>query len=197
MLNFHFMESDKLRTVSISYKNLKRELLLSSNQVNTLHAFLRDIMKNDILIINTNIGLDIYYYAPISCDEIILNAFLLIANSNQKNRNDYFVKVLNSDVEIKLATNYFFNKLLKNPLLLKSYMKSLSYQLNSKNKSNNLIINNLIALWKDIILNMDDDLGVQKIIPYLVHFQDHNLNDENKLIFKKLINEALSVSRIN
>jgi uncharacterized protein (DUF2249 family) len=191
------MEDSKLRTVSISNKSLKKELLISSNQVNSLNMFLKDIMKNDVMIISTNIGLDVYYYAPISYHEIIFNTFLLIANCNNKSSKDYFVKVLNSEVEIKHATQYFFEKLLKNPLLLKSYAKSMSFQINSKSKENASIIKELLALWKEVLYKMNDDLGMQKLIPFLVHFQDSNLKENDNSIVQKLIQEALSTTRVN
>ena len=75
------MENSKLKILNISGKGFKKELLISSKEVITLNIFLKGIINDKVMIINTNVGLDVYYHSLICFKDLIVNAFLLLATS--------------------------------------------------------------------------------------------------------------------
>ena len=123
------MEDSQLKIVNISSKNFKKQLLVSSKEVLILYSFLKDLFPGEVMIINTNIGLDVYYYSPLVYDDLIVNKFLLLSTSKGKTFEDFHVKSLNYREEIEVETKRLFEKLFKNPLLFKNYTKSLFNQL--------------------------------------------------------------------
>ncbi|WP_027138838.1 hypothetical protein [Gaetbulibacter saemankumensis] len=191
------MSNPNLKIVSISNKNLKKELMVSSNEVTSLRNFLKEVIGEDILIINTNLGLDIYYLGVTSHEELIVSSFLLVTAGIKKERNNFYIKSLNSRTDVMLETQIFFRRLIKNPLLCKSYIKSLSNQLNEMPKTQSKLLKEMVCLWKEVFFKMNEDTGIDKMIPFLVRFQDNSYSENNNPVLQHLIKAALSADRIN
>lgn len=192
------MDKSQLRVINISGKGLKNQLLISSKEVSTLHAFLKDVIKNEVLIINTNLGLHIYYYSFYNQATITVNTFLLLATCKGKSINNFFVKSLNSDVEIADETHAFFERLVKNPLLFKSYSKSFCNQLHLKYPNNSKIINHLLSFWENELINVGyNKVMVDVFRSSLLNLRGYNFENTYQPILQKLVHESLSDSRIN
>ena len=192
------MNDSHLKIVNISSKTFKKELLVSSKDAKTFHDFLKDVIKSELMVINTNIGLDIYYNDKSDHEHFIVNTFLLLAACRGKSRDHFFIQSFNEGKAIKVETYRFFEKLLKNPLLFKSYSKSLCNQLNANYQSNSHIINELMGLWQEALLHIDTAQSLTRtIICNFSKLEDSLLEKASKPLLQKLINESLSESRIN
>ncbi|MBU3822456.1 hypothetical protein KO566_10315 [Flavobacteriaceae bacterium XHP0103] len=191
------METSQLKIVSISGKGLKKRLLVSSREVATLYSFLKDLVEGDLMIINTNIGLDVYYHSPVVYDDLIVNAFLLLSTCKGEISEDFYVKSLNTHKDIESETVKLFEKLVKNPLLFKSYSKSLFNQLKMNYSYSPMLIDELLALWRQKIYEMDFDNKIMSLIPQMAHLQGESSDASNQLLLKHLINETLRTARSN
>ncbi len=66
-----------IKSVNIRSINIKRRLLMSPTAVGTLTKYLQDHIGTEILIINTNVGMEIYYYAKNDHSHFIKETALL------------------------------------------------------------------------------------------------------------------------
>jgi len=192
------MEDSQLKIVNISSKNFKKQLLVSSKEVLILYSFLKDLFPGEVMIINTNIGLDVYYYSPLVYDDLIVNTFLLLSTSKGKTFEDFHVKSLNYREEIEVETKRLFEKLFKNPLLFKNYTKSLFNQLKINYNRNSGLIDELIELWRSKIYEMNFDKGsFRLLIPQMAYLQSKNSDVSNQELLKHLVEQTLNSTRNN
>ncbi|WP_100616066.1 hypothetical protein [Confluentibacter citreus] len=192
------MEDSQLKIVNISGKGFKKQLLISSKEVSTLHTFLKEIINDKVMIINTNVGLDVYYHSSVCYKDLIVNAFLLLTTCSGKSINDFYIKSLSSLTDIESETNRFFEKLIKNPLLFKSYTKSLFNQLKMNYSNNTELIDELLALWQNKILETNLGSNILKVMmPYIINLQGTYFDTLNQPILKSLARETLKDARFN
>ncbi len=90
----------------------------------------RNTIKNEVLIINTNLGLNVYYQSSSDCSVIIKNSFLLIIAKNGKQAKEYRIFSFNSIDELRSAIKNSFIRLCTMLLIFKNYSKSMFHQLN-------------------------------------------------------------------
>ncbi len=81
-----------IKSVNIRSTDIKRRLLMSSLTVATFQSFLKDSIGDEVLIINTNVGMEIYYYSVNDYGNFIKESALLytlkhIDNTKLKFRN--------------------------------------------------------------------------------------------------------------
>ncbi len=192
------MDSSLLKSVFISSKSYKKQLLIKHDEVPILHTFLKNTIKNEVLIINTNLGLDVYYQSSLDCSAIIKNSFLLIIAKKGKHANEYRIFSFNSINELRNAMQNSFIRLCSMPLIFKSYTKSMLYQLDKHFNKNTKIIKELFAVWQDVldILCQEEIYALkikqfQKTLQYF--FIEHNYNP----LLKQLIKDSTSSLRCN
>jgi len=193
-----FMDESQLKIVNISSKGFKKELLVSKKEVDVLRSFLKEMIKGEMMVINTNMGLGIYYYDFYNHEDFIVNSFLLLAACKGKSKDHFFIQSLNNNENIRLETHRFFEKLIKNPLLFKSYSKSLCHQLNSHYEANSGLINELLHLWQDALFQIDTKQELTRtILSNMSKLEDSFIEKASKPLLQQLIRESLSDLRIN
>ncbi|NLP58052.1 hypothetical protein [Lutibacter sp. B1] len=138
------MDPSLLKCVFISSKRYKKELLINQNEVSILYSFIKNIINNEVMILNTNLGLDIYYLSSIDCKNIIENSFFIITTKKQNRANEYRVKTLTTLTEI---SNRFFD-LSTMPIAFTCYSKNLVCQLKTLNIHNKQIVDLLLKIWQ-------------------------------------------------
>ncbi len=70
---------ENIKSVNIRSTDIKRRLLMSSFTADTFQSFLKDSIGDEVLIINTNIGMEVYYYSTTDYSNFIKeNALLYI-----------------------------------------------------------------------------------------------------------------------
>src|SRR5690606_3076694 len=126
------MYPSQLKIVNISSKGFKKQLLISSKEVATLYSFLRQVIKGKVMVINTNIGVAIYYHSLLTYDDFIVDIFFLLSIRQGTTVEYVHITCLNSREDIEINTVKILEQLLINSLLFKSYSKSLLHQLNKE-----------------------------------------------------------------
>jgi len=68
---------EDIKSVNIRSTDIKRRLLMSSSTADTFQSFLKDSIGDEVLIINTNVGMEIYYYSSSNYSNFIKESALL------------------------------------------------------------------------------------------------------------------------
>ena len=192
------MEALALKVVSVYGKGYKKQLLISGTEVTTLTSFLKGVIKNEVLVINTNIGVDVYYYALLDHTNLIVDAFLLLKTCNGQHREEFVIKSLNGQKAIAVETQRFFTKLIKNPLLFKNYSKSLTHQIKKHYKPSSELINELLSLWKKELIKAPHYSSVDStLFPLIMSLTVSNIEQDSQPVVEALIREAMSVKNSN
>ncbi|WP_053992146.1 hypothetical protein [Mangrovimonas sp. TPBH4] len=194
------METPELKVVSVYSKGYKKQLLISNSEVATLCSFLKGVIKNEVLVINTNLGVDIYYYALVDHTNLIVDAFLLLKTCNGQHREEFIIKSLNDQKAILEETQKFFAKLIKNPLLFKNYSKSLSHQIKNNYSASSKLVNELLNLWKRELLKVPHSNAVEStsnLLPLIMSLTASNIEEDSQPVVEALIREAMSMRNSN
>ncbi len=68
---------ESIKSVNIRPIDSKRRLLMSSAKVDIYQSFLMESIASEVLIINTNIGMEVYYYSKMDYGKFIKESVLL------------------------------------------------------------------------------------------------------------------------
>ncbi|MFB9054573.1 hypothetical protein ACFFVB_15895 [Formosa undariae] len=192
------MKGNQLKMVSFSSKGYKKELIISTDQVEVMQAFLIEILSCDVMIINTNIGIDVYYNHINNQKKQIENAFLILLAKEHRSLLDFFSSDLNSKDEITLKIHQYFKRLINHPLLFKSYSKSLCYQININYAKNAKIIEALFLIWQDELLRLNDtDIKVYILRTFLSNLQLTYIQQSCKPELQDLLRSVIDAERSN
>ncbi|MHA7943268.1 hypothetical protein ACJOV8_009340 [Formosa sp. 3Alg 14/1] len=187
-----------LKMVSFSSKGYKKELIISTDQVDVMQAFLVEILSCDIMIINTNLGLDVYYNHVHNQKNQIESAFLILLAKQGRNILDFFCYDLNSVDEITLKIHHYFKRLIEHPLLFKSYSKSLCYQINFNYSQNSKIIETLFSIWQDELLRLNNtNIQVYILRTFLSNLQLTYIQQSCKPELQDLLRSVINIERSN
>lgn len=193
------METSLLKNVFIIDKRNNKQLLITHNEVVILHSFIKNTTNNEVMIINSNIGLEVYYLSSLDYGNLIKNTFLLITSKKGKEINQYQITTLNSTKDIKIFTENLFLKLTTRPLSFTCYSKSLISQINEQHTSKNTqIVTLLLSIWNQVVTAID----LTKKTPYkfkefkkaLANFV---IKNSNSLVLTQLIYKATNSIRSN
>ncbi|MDW5287630.1 hypothetical protein [Formosa sp. PL04] len=192
------MKTSQLKMVSFSSKGYKKQLIISSKQVAVLRTFLIESLSCEVLIINTNLGLDVYYVSIKNQKVIIENSILLLLAKKGRSIFDFFIRDFNTSEDISLNTHLFFKRLIEHPMLFKSYSKSLCHQINVNYTENSKIIQALFLIWQEELLCLNNtDLQVYVLRSFLSNLQSTYIQQSCKLELQDLIKSALDVEHCN
>ncbi|WP_156772394.1 hypothetical protein [Urechidicola croceus] len=161
-------------------------------------SFLKNIIKDEVLIINTNLGLEIYYNSSIDYGNIITKSFLLLISKKDKMANDYRIAVCSSLIEVTKTIKLSFVRLSTMPLLFSSYTKSLLFQLNSNFLHNTGIMKELYAVLHEtlVILNHNEFYS-KKTYDFQTSVQELFKQIKYYPLLNQLIKESTSILRVN
>ncbi len=192
------MESDFLKLVSIRSTGHKKQLLLGHLQQEAFGSFLKPLINNHLMVINTNLGLDVYYHSIIDQHKLIADTFLLFVAENHVSDNDFHFKVINRISDLKNETRLLFLKLVEMPLFFKSYSKSLFYQMGLNYESNQHILNELFAIWQEqlVLLNEEEEVA-NTFRHFLSNLQKAYIQNYSQPDLKRLLQDALAPLNVN
>lgn len=186
-----------LKYLHINEKHHKKQLIVSHQQVIILKNFLTELMKSEVLVINTNLGLEIYYESSYDCTQIIKDTFAIVACKKCKTEDRYRFFSFKSEVEIQHFMNVSMQKLAKMPLF-SSYTKSLLGQLNAQFETNRKLIGRLLEIWNEVSNNMRyKGLDLRKIQSFRDNFQTIYIHNVENDVLKTLLIEMLEKKHQN
>ena len=187
-----------LKSVFISSKKHKLSLLISSKEVSSLSDFLEIAMNDKVLILNTNLGLEIYYQSEIDYTNLITSSFLLISTKGRNEVTEYRIAPFSTFPELKNGMQQMLDRLNSMPLAFSCYSKSIIHQLNKNYEKNNPLIASLFSIWKQILmlqnLNEQSNFKLKQFEKTLEEFSE---NSNVNAILKQLIANATNTMRQN
>ena len=191
------MEST-LKSVFISAKNYKKQLIIPHNEVSALHTFLKNTINNEVVIVNTNLGLDIYYLSSSLCGNLIKNSFFLMNSKKHLSADQFRITICDSAEDVKSFTKKSFLQLGRMPLIFTSYTKSMLHQFNENFSDNKRIIAALFVLWQHVLEELcKEQQHTQKISHFRGLLQEAFIEKNYDNVFKELIKESVAMLRCN
>ncbi len=187
----------ELKYLHVNEKQHKKELLISHKQVHMLKKFLTELIRDEVLIINTNLGLEIYYQSSNDCTNIIKEVLAIIVSEKcDANECFQFISFQNEN-EIQCFIDDAIEQVAETPLFL-SYTKSMSSQLELQYESNKKLIGKLSNIWSEVRENLYiKNVNIQKIQALQGNFQDIYINNVKDELLKELIVEAIDRKHMN
>ncbi|WP_430410531.1 hypothetical protein [Kordia sp.] len=186
-----------LKYLHINEKHHKMQLLISHQQVITLKNFLTELLRDEVLVINTNLGLEIYYESTYDCTQILKDTFAIVACKKCKTEDRYRFFSFQNEHEIQQFMNASMLKLAGMPLF-KSYTKSMLRQLNLQFESHRKLIGKLLQIWHKISRTTDSkETTSTKIQSFKKDFQAIYINNIENEALKRLFTEMLEKKHLN
>ncbi|WP_298419360.1 hypothetical protein [uncultured Kordia sp.] len=186
-----------LKYLHINEKHHKKQLLISHQQVVTFKNFLAELLRDEVLIINTNLGLEIYYESSYDCTQLIKDTFAIVACKKCKTEDRYRFFSFQNEREIQRFMNASMQKLAGMPLF-KSYTKSMLSQLNQQFESNKKLIGRLLQIWHEVSRDTHFKKTTStKIQSFKKDFQVIYINNVENDILKELFLEMLEPKHLN
>ena len=68
---------ENIKSVTIRSTDIKKRLLMSSAKVVVFESFLKENIGDEVLVVNTNIGMEVYYYSKNNYSKFIRESVLL------------------------------------------------------------------------------------------------------------------------
>jgi hypothetical protein len=187
----------ELKYLHINEKQSTEELLISPKQVQLLKELLSELILDEVLIINTSLGLEIYYESSDDYTSMIKRILAFII-SEKYDINDCFdflsfqnateiQRFIDCSIEQVVATPHFFN-----------YTRSMFNQLELQFESNKKLIGKLSSIWNEVKQNLQvKNVDLQKIQILQVSFQDIYLNNIKDQVQKELVVSAIDKKYAN
>lgn len=186
-----------LRYLHINEKHHKKQLLISHQQVVTLKNFLTELLRSEVLVINTNLGLEIYYESMYDCTQILKDTFAIVVCKKCNTSERYRFFSFQNTHEIQRFMNASMQKIAGMPLFV-SYTKSTLRQLNLQFESNRKLIGKLLEIWNQVSQNLRfQKVDLPKIQSFRKDFEAIYINNVENEVLKELIMEVLDKKRIN
>lgn len=187
-----------LKSVFISSKKHKLYLLISSKDVSALSGFLELTINEKVLILNTNLGIEIYYNSNIDYTNLITHSFLLIAAKKGNKTTEFRIAPFRALPELKNGLHQMLVRLNTMPLAFNCYSKSIIHQLNKNYEKNNQLIGSLFSVWKQILLLINlNEQSNQRLKQFEKTLEEFDEKSSVNAILKQLIANATNAMRQN
>ncbi|MBP2832553.1 hypothetical protein J8281_10190 [Aquimarina sp. U1-2] len=184
-----------IKSVTIRSIAINRRLLISSSEVQTFESFLKDTIKDEVLVVNTNIGIEVYYHSSNDYGNFIKESVLLYT---LKRVDPAKLKFRNNNNRSKVYQS-FYEALLtfaKYPQLFLAYTKKFIH-IKNKHSASTYIIPVLTSFFEEVLRILEDTDN----LPHSEKIK--SANDKlhrtrlDKSLIKSLISEILLKSRYN
>lgn len=186
-----------MKAVFIRGKQYKKELLIPRKDVSQLQDVLKMLTKGQVLVLNTNLGVEVYYSSSSDCSKKVINSFLKLTLGINKNRKDFLIDSTSCNTELINRTSVVFNRLLSMPLVFTGYSRSTCHQLKHSFTNNSKIITELFVIWQDVLQQQQKKVYNSKTKEFLEHLQLFYLEKACHSSLKDLIKIAISKVRYN
>jgi hypothetical protein len=192
------METSLLKSVHISSKKYKISILIAHNEVSTLLNFLESTLQTKFLILNTNLGLEIYYYSNKNLSALITNTLLLITSKKKQDLNDFRIKSFTSEERLLRGMQQTIKKLANTPLSFRCYTQNLFKQINDNYSSKKEIIEELFNIWKLLLSTLSlTEISTNNFNQFINSIEEFKRTSTFNPVLKILITDAINSIRQN
>lgn len=178
-----------IKSVNIRSITIKRRLLMSPTTVKTFQSFLEGTIGDEVLIISTNIGMEIYYYGSNDCGDFIKNHALLYIFKHIDTSKLKFRNSIDSEEVLKKFTDTIVT-FAQYPQLFLAYAKKF-IRLKENNTDSKFVIPMLNAFFEDTI----KELAASGKMPHYEKIQREKMKSQKSVhhehIIEALISEVL------
>jgi len=177
-------------------KNLKT-LCFSHEDVLSIENFIAEIVNDEILFMNTNLGLEIFYIANTDLNKLLLSALQVITGRQEEKMRIFEKSHYITQIEIKNRIARNFILLNSMPFPYKCYVQSLFKQLAYAKKENINIIFELIPIWESILSTENITKNNRTLfIDYLNNYLSKNKDTDDQIgLIKYLARLSVKLSR--
>ncbi|MFD0863411.1 hypothetical protein ACFQ1M_14445 [Sungkyunkwania multivorans] len=119
----------------------------------SLQEFLKESCKNNVLVINSNVALDVYYLAPCDCSDLIRDSFLLLAT---KEKEQFSFSTFNSESTCLRKFESTLIQLANHPQTFLAYCKKFAFRL-KKERVNHEIVMKLFDCFNNTLIKLKND----------------------------------------
>ena len=145
------MELPRLKYLIVYNKRNLKTLCFSHEIVSSMENFIKGVVHSEILFMNTNLGLEVFYISSTNLNKLILSSLELVTGNQAKKLSLYEMSHYITPIEIKNRITNNFVLLNAMPFSYKCYIQSWFRQLECTKNRNDKIIFELIAIWNEII----------------------------------------------
>ena len=186
---------EDIRSVNVRSTQIKKSLLMSHEMVHTFQTLLENNIGSEVLVINTNTGMEVYYYANIDYFEVIKKAVSSYLASHVDRAKLRFRNNHCKEEVHKSFCEAFFT-FAKYPQLFLAYAKKFKH-IRQKNKDSQYILPVLNSFFENSLRILAETGRIphyQKIRDYKPSDTTAELDDS---VIKELISEILLKMRSN
>ncbi|MCK8522487.1 hypothetical protein M0D21_12960 [Aquimarina sp. D1M17] len=184
-----------IKSVNIRSTHIKRRLLMSFSTVAIFESFLKENIGTEVLVINTNIGMEVYYYAKNDYSTFIKESVLLYTIKNIDQSKLKFKYHLTRD-EVYLSFCEALMTFAQYPQIFLAYSKKFIH-LKRKHVSSIHVIPILNGFFEEVLQSLSKT-------GYIPHYEKiervknrPQKTDPDKVIIKNLISEILMKKHLN
>ena len=167
---------------------------MSPSKVDDFQNFLKENLKFEILVVNTNVGMEIYYYSKKDCSEFIRES-LLIHTIKTLDSSKLKFRINSSEQEVFQCFEEALTSFAKYPRLFLAYVKKFLY-LQRANSESLYLVPILRGYFEKVYEKLKRDTS----LPYFDSIEKarsaHKASIEDDLI-KKLVSEILMKRHYN
>jgi len=188
-----------LKYLIISNRKNIKYLSFTHDEVSIIENFMRGFVKTELMFINTNLGLEIYYFSPFNLKKILISSLELITSHRNINVRTYQISSITKSEEIVAHICNNYNRLYSMPFSYKCYIQSLFRQLELNKTKNIRVLKELIDIWYKIMSapKFNKKIRLNFINP-LNKFLKLNPSVANKIAIRKhLVQNEMSLFRRN
>ena len=180
-------ETESIKSVNIIGLDVNRRLLMSSSMVTVFESFLKENIGQEVLVVNTNIGMEVYYYSKNDYSVFIKESILLYVLTNHEKlkfkNNLNRVEVYKSFCEALLTFS-------KYPQTFLAYTKKFIH-LKEKNESSRFVIPILNSFFEEVLVVIEKTGKMSHYKKIQDAKNKSQKSDPDKMIIKNLISEIL------
>lgn len=178
-----------IKSVNVRSITMKRRPLMSSSMVRIFESFLKESIGNEVLVVNTNIGMEIYYYSKTNYSTFIKESILLYTLKSLDHTKLKFRYHLSRD-EVYQSFCQALMTFAQYPQIFLAYAKKFIY-LQKKNESSKYVIPILNDFFEEVLKFLNETGKIPHYEKIERAKRTSRKPDPDKMIIKDLIAEIL------
>ncbi|WP_103069897.1 hypothetical protein [Aquimarina sediminis] len=186
---------ESIKSVNIRSVDIERKLLMSSSMIDIFESFLKETIGKEVLIVNTNLGMEVYYYSKNDYSKFIRESILLYTLTQVDHKKLKFRYNSNRD-EVYQSFCDALTTFSRYPQIFLAYAKKFIH-IKEKNTSSRFLIPILNEFFEEVLKEIDKTGK----IPHYDKIKKVKIKSQklyvNNTVIRNLISEILLKKRYN
>jgi len=143
------LETDSIKSLNIRYVGLKNKQLMDASMVTVFESFLKETIGQEVLVVNTNIGIGVYYCANTNYNMFVRESILLFLISDVDTKRVRY-RSNNSKEEVYQSFCEALVGFSQNPQVFLAYAKKFR-KIQERNKSSAFVVPILNGFFEEVL----------------------------------------------